>query len=108
MLTGKAKEDFEKWYDSNKANESAGSVTINSFYGQLPPSMQYGVYVDFFDSVGIMIELRIEVTTLFYFSIDIYTDVSYDSFCSDNFKTRAEARKKAVEKANEIYNKQKP
>jgi hypothetical protein len=106
MLTGKAKEDFEKWYDSNKANESAGSVTINSFYSQLPPSMQYGVYVDFFDEKGVFIEIQKEWNFWEYF-VNCYPYGYYESDLN-SCKTIAEARQKAVEKANKIYNKQKP
>lgn len=91
-LTGKAKEDFEKWYI--KSYDSV--MTITAFYN-LPFAMQWGVYVDFFDSKGIEIMLDKDFRDCWVFVIDA---TEYG-----NFSTRAEARKEAIETANEIYNK---
>ena len=99
MLTGKCKEDFEKWFITSQLK----GTKIDNFYMQYF-SMQYGVYVDFFDSVGI--ELyggRWEVETHKGFSVLIFEEGHYDLVREE---TRHEARKKAIEKANEIYNNQ--
>jgi len=67
----------------------------------LPLSMQYGVYIDFFDSVDICISINgyVTDTTIYQFQYDIAKDEDvYDAV------TRQEARAKAIEKANDIYN----
>lgn len=113
-LTGKAKEDFEKWYllDYNKKpfnmrtkceltdpTKADKAFAMNIFYKAIMPSMQYGVYVDWFDSVGIEIEIaKIQALNFWYFMIN-------DS--ADNPKqheSRPEARTAAIEKGFEIYN----
>jgi hypothetical protein len=105
-LNGKCKEDFEEWLE-HPTEELEGrcswidtlgtqSTMVNiwcvEYFNQLPFSMQYGVYIDFFDSVGF-------IRTLIQ-SEEFLQIVEYG-------KTRAEARQKAIEKANEIYNEQK-
>jgi hypothetical protein len=115
MLTGKAKEVFEEWLEISWVkfeDDGAGFYMkyIDMFY-QTPPSMQYGVYVDWFDSVGVnILEGSVE--------IDKDGNKFVILICSegDNIskgkvytalpraKTRHEARTKAIEKANEIYN----
>jgi hypothetical protein len=102
-LTGKCKEDFEKWYN-NPLVEHVGLRRLPQWFYTLTESMQYGVYVDFFDSVGIFCEDRR------YTDINMAWVVKYPNFkgMQDRFdgltKTRQEARSKAIEKANEIYN----
>jgi len=103
ILTDKAKEDFEKWF--------VESVFLNQFmwdgitapvehFNESHTSMQYGVYVDWFDSVGMDIEICVTVAGHeYYFMID---DDSDNPIMNE---TRHEARTKAIEKANEIYNK---
>jgi len=97
-LTGKCKEDFEKWLKINYTLKQ--SLIFNS----LPDSMQFGVYVDFFDSVWIEIwiepwETQNNGEFFKYFKVIIdYIEVS------DYNDSRQEARTKAIEKANEIYN----
>lgn len=99
-LTGKCKEDFEKWYkQTSKQNYINYGMFLN-----MPLVFQYGVYVDFFDSVGIFCEDRRYNTTKMAWV------VKYPNFdgVQDRFdsltKTRQEARVQAIEKANEIYN----
>tara|TARA_R110000822_G_scaffold41058_5_gene111402 strand:- start:583 stop:903 length:321 start_codon:yes stop_codon:yes gene_type:complete len=104
-LTGKCEEDFEKWYYIEFDNRSL--PYLQGFYVS-DLSVQYGVYVDFFDSLGI------------YLSVDRLFFDGYEWFCcvvnklfinTDNglpinhLKTRQEARTASIEKANEIYNK---
>jgi len=117
-LTGKCKEEFEKWYIihyedqyedcGNTPEEQRGYVELkgfpdgvlwcNGFY-DLPPSMQYGVYVDFFDSVGIYI--CIYFGDVGGYEVHIYAK-GYKNI--GTYERRQEARTKAIEKANEIYN----
>ena len=94
-LTGKCKEDFEKFRISKK-----DSYLKHCFFDELEPSMQYGVYVDFFDSVGVNISESLVFTLErhgYSFSIELYSDYEI-------YKTRPEARTSAIQKANEIYN----
>jgi len=109
-LTGKSLKDFKKWLDNEfdvdeqpirfYQDHADVETYASEHFEILPFSMQYGVLVDWFDSVGIYIEVLI---------IDIEDEVQFfydvNNFCcSENFETRPPARQKAIEKANEIYN----
>ena len=102
-LTGKCKEEFDKWFvewysDDFYYLDIQNARGVNWLY--LSDSMQYGVLVDYFDSVGVKIESVIAWRGDFFYSIDGYNMVS------EYYKTRPEARTKAIEKANEIRNQQ--
>jgi len=91
MLDGKCKEAFEKWYRvwiykrPNKRNTK--SFTYLEFFYQLPFSMQWGVLLEFFDSVD-------EENML---------DDWYDYFYHPD-KSREFAQKQAIEKENKTFN----
>ena len=116
MLTGKCKEDFEKWYLSKRKKEFSLNYLemIFSFWLQQqrlaslnafncsPFSMQYGVYVDFFDSVGIKIIIGTGFSG-YLFNYRLSITGMQDEF-DNEIESRNEARIKAIEKANEIYN----
>ena len=99
-LTGKCKVDFEKWRISKK-----DSYLKHCFFEELMPSMQYGVLIDFFDSVGIRIVIDMDFENEVYDKFVLYIEYKKHCFCSYgmNFKTRQEARTEAVKMANEIY-----
>ena len=120
-LTGKCKEEFGKWLVCGE-----GSVNFEKYYSdeygdddpylwftELPASMQYGVYVDFFDSVGIRISTDNFIDTVkdsefFMFIICDCKSRHLINHVKENtpfIKSRPEARTVAIEKANEIYNK---
>ena len=90
-LTGKCKEDFEKWYES-----------LEDFYHLdiMPENMVYGVYEDFFDSVGIDIRILENNVSSILNTDGFSQDRKYDY----SNETRQEAREQAILKANEIYN----
>ena len=101
-LTGKAKEQFEEYFYSLK-DRYFNSVEM--FY-KASDSMKWGVYVDFFDSVGVTIIVNTE-------SIDCWwADILSEDIMSPYYRvcvpmekaTRQEARTAAIEKANEIVN----
>jgi len=96
-LTGKCKKDFEKWYQLTDF-KCKTQPDIIWFY-RLSKSMQYGVYVDFFDSVEI--DICIYFGDVGGYEVHIYSK-GYKNI--GTFKKRQEARIKAIEKANEIYN----
>ena len=107
-LTGKCKEDFMDWYlDYELDNESIDTIPYSKFI-ELPHSMQYGVYVDFFDSVGIEIEISRENDLVAECIVDweymIGNNTKNICISKDTYLTRSIARTKAIEKANEIYN----
>ena len=98
-LTGKCKEDFEKWYSIEFEKRN---LPYSQGFDISDNSIKYGVYVDFFDSVGVNIWDYSTDKNKWYFSI-----LSNFRFLNNNknhFDTRNEARTEAIKKANEIYN----
>jgi len=95
---GKCKEEFKKYV------ESRDDIDLLQFEISCS-AMQYGVYVDFFDSVGIAINIdKKSYTQTCAVTINaVYLNNGKEITI---FKTRQEARTKAIEKANEIFNKQ--
>jgi len=106
-LTGKPEKDFFEWY-RNTDFKSRNQPGLALFYNYCD-SMQYGVYLDFFDSIGIMIELQVQVTPTmqggFFKCIrpSILSDGRFHNVLA-SFGTRERARTEAIKKANEIYN----
>ena len=92
-LTGKCKADFKKWYVS----------TQKYFYDidYAPNNMKYGVYVDFFVSVGLNVLMFTQDAKNYY--TNILKNGRY-LIKVGGYNTRQEAREQAIEKANEIYN----
>ncbi len=106
ILTGKCKEDFEAWGLVNnkellKYSEERYSevIDMSQLFNYLTDSMQYGLLVDFFDSVGVRVELMKHKLD------DLWGCYIEGVIQGARIKTRQEARIKAIEKAVEIYNK---
>ena len=95
-LTEKAKEQFEKWYNSNVAVENE---EVKSFL-RLPEPMQWGVIQDFADSLGYDMATA-EHMNAYMFLITHKKRIWEEMF---DFKTRQEARNAAIEKLNEKCN----
>jgi hypothetical protein len=98
-LTGKCKEDFEKWYLQWVFNEKTflslrfNSEQILENWNSLHQSEKYGVYVDFFNTKKYEgVELFDKCFSLYFYHKTI-------------FETHNDIVKQAIEKANEIYNK---
>lgn len=99
---------FEEWFNNH---DNLGEIEIqNNFYPfgikdfkELPFSMQWGVYLEFFDSKQIVIEIRIDVLeaceVVTGFNIQ-YGNLVHMSELSYN--TRAEAQQEAIKKAFSI------
>lgn len=102
MLTGKCKEDFVEWFHNSEDGvmvfESLNTGDFQPYqqFIHLPISMQYGVYVDFFDSVDLEV-VCFKFDNQFNWFIDGYEVKNYTP-------TRTEALQEAISKANEIYN----
>ena len=104
-LTGKCREEFEKWYFKDfefneEINDFDRRITLSIFYTE-KNSMQYGVYVDFFDSVELFIQIETRIFDkehpCYIYSKTVYNRVG----C---FNTRQEARTEAIKKADELRN----
>ncbi len=92
------KTDFEKWYCTHDGIIMKCGISIVLFtnFEMLPKSMQWGVYVDFFDSVGICIYIRS------YNKQSIWRG-HMQGRKTYKQKTRQEAREKALEKAIDLF-----
>ena len=105
ILTGKCREGFEKWYNSNIGKKiNVGHLSLYT----LSENMVHSVIIDYFDSVGFYILVfPSDNKDNWYFRIleeDIMSPF-YENFVSDdNHSTRQEATEKAIEKANDLIN----
>lgn len=102
-LTGKCLKDFENWASKRKEFQrqflELHLIVSNHLviFNNLPDSMKYGVYVDFFDSVSINLDT-------------ILGEVILYSYLKDDLKTnyaelkRSKIRIKRLKKANNKYN----
>jgi hypothetical protein len=114
MITGKNKEQFEKWYRNQKYNIGLFSARGSSYeelgFYDHKFEMQIGVYLAYYDSIKISIEVKpIDDWSNWMFTI-------YGEDCSAPFfqlcnsrildlNTRNEAYKEAFKKADELINK---
>lgn len=114
----KFEKDFRKYLKKQRlgithevGERQPNIVDLAKEFDKLPDSMKWGVYVDFFDSAGIRIDIDVDAPERYeqgdWFDYYIYTKTStYEN--ERPFTTRPEARKAALEKAIEIYNTNKP
>ncbi len=108
-LTGNALIAFEKWFMVKCESEGEYRhfiiTSLQLKFDNLTNSMKYGVYVDWFDSILFFItndcisDYCITIENRDY----LYEDENYREINIDE-RTRPEARTKAIEKGNEIYN----
>jgi hypothetical protein len=111
-MKGKAKEQFEEWYNENYEFVEMPSIDdsfcINTFY-ELPEAMQWGVYQDFADSIGVRITIAVFYDQMLKYTrgyeLRVNDELVFDS--GDVFETRQEARNAAIEKLNELINQNK-
>lgn len=107
-LTGKCKQDFEIWYwdliekqRPDYLRYGHGTIMLK-FYRSIP-SMQYGVYVDFFYSVGI--EIMFDKEDADTWLITLYNkDTLIEDTIRGDIYSRQEAREQTIIKTNEVYN----
>ena len=125
MLTGKCREDFEKWlynteeipvfeYQLSIDVQCGGYYDARDCFKELPLSMQFGVYVDFFESKGIVVDIdpmlnhdEEKYTEIVCFLTNIIELGKTPKFETDSYDTIEEAREQAILKANSIYNESK-
>ena len=111
MLIGKCKKEFEKWLYQWLINNTELHKEPERIQGHIdefhlnPFSMQWGVYLEFFDLKGICIELYFAgALNPFYFKVFNPEKRQYSSANYSGFLKMEEAQKAAIEKANEIFN----
>lgn len=118
-LTGKCKEEFEKWFNTDLPNEKGltddqiievriGKIEL---FNRLTFPMQIGVLQLYFDSVGIIMEIQVHTEPTMQgakfkkFRPEILVNGTFNNVGA-SFGIRERAWKQAVEKANEIRNEQ--
>lgn len=95
LLTDKTLKAFKEWI-KNYPPMYRFFVEGQYQFKDLPDSMQYGVIVDFFDSVGIILQIGKQHSgRCWLYNVGLGNEES---------DTRPKARKAAVEKANELFN----
>lgn len=92
ILTDKTLKDFTFWL----YNEHAMKIFNIEF---MKPLLFNTLIIEFFDSVGIIINITYSMGVFNYNILG-----KYPFYRADLFKTRQEATEEAIEKANEIYN----
>jgi len=113
-LTGRSLIEFEKWYREGsapcgwfyKGGDVVHSPSLAMFY-KLPESMKYGMYEEFFDGVGVTIEIWAEYTSEYEERlVEFYGILINDDLIEPHqvFKARPEARVKSIDLANERFN----
>lgn len=109
-MKGKVKELFEKWFAEYSNNSDfdvyhvCNELETDDFdlISHLPPSMQWGVMQDFYDSQGIYITMNYDWVDGPWYLWDIITADAYDEDSKGIEMTRPEARESALKKAEEI------
>jgi len=103
----KGKEEFEKWFKIDRANQlqkdfslMIGRNSLPYFYS-LPFSMQWGVRKEFFKSVDILISMVYLVSEeKWIFKLHIKTsDITWTQFVSEKYNDEETSQKAAIEKA---------
>ena len=113
ILTGKAKEDFEKWLKkqsfSNFNNYTKYIIIHNKVYTDLNELFINALIIEWFDTVGIFILPELVNISTMFFTITIFhneyrTETGKTMTELSNFKSRQEVTIEAIKKANELYN----
>tara|TARA_R110000772_G_scaffold29725_2_gene74138 strand:+ start:275 stop:616 length:342 start_codon:yes stop_codon:yes gene_type:complete len=99
-LTGKCKEEFEEWLVCGNGsinfekyyNDRHGSDNPYTWFTDLPQSMQYGVYIDFFDKI------KYEGKGFFSVVFERYYNDKTDDFNHNDIVSNS------IEQCNKFYN----
>lgn len=109
-ITGKAKEDFERWYLAKLRNRDdiVGRYFDNSllnYFWSAGDTMIQAFIVEWLDSVGIYIEVgAICIDGHAQYDYNIQENNTLNGMNGHTFSTRHEATQQAINKAIEIYN----
>ncbi len=105
MTTGKNKEQFEKWYLTLTRKERKDYIKftdaqiLRKFYRSIF-EMQIGVYLAYYDSLGLDVDVRL--SSEYFFRVWIGSN---PKSVGEGFKTRNEAYQEAFKKADQLINK---
>lgn len=109
MLDGKCKEAFENWYKwtylhplLENSSEMTLQLAMSNFYDKRFAE-QWGVYLEFFDSVGIIISIDFTLVTVI-FDRSTKDKSKWHEVYVGEYSLRSEAQAEAITKANEIFN----
>lgn len=110
ILTGKCKEKFEKWYFENHCSsnikfEDLLPYHIYDVFGWLYKqslTIQNALIIEFFDSIGVYIEIHYSSFLGNRFICIVNTNENHKVTSFQN--NRHQAIKKAIKKANDLYN----
>lgn len=106
ILTDKCKEEFESYLEKRMYSENAVVYGLSYFY-LVPFSMQWGIYQDFFESVGIDLDTYVVYKGEDYkgYSFNMMYEKGLNNYDAQSFSNdRPEARKQAIIKANDLFN----
>jgi hypothetical protein len=103
LLTGECKKAFEEWYYHKSDLPQCYDIKFDTEFYNLHPSMRWGVYQDFFDSVGIAVNANRNYSKCLPKSYGYYGSINCKSV-TNTLKSREQARTEAIKKANEIFN----
>ncbi|WP_291076389.1 MULTISPECIES: hypothetical protein [unclassified Empedobacter] len=98
ILTGKCKEKFWEWYK----NREGKTLTPKELELISEEVLQNALIIDFFDSVGIYIEIHYSSFLGNRFLCIVNTNENHKVTSFQN--NRHQAIKKAIKKANDLYN----
>jgi len=98
-LTGDCKKKFEKWINSYSIIDN-NKVMFYIDFEQLNESCKYGVYIDFFESIGVFVTVINNIDSEPFYTISTIGN----EITSGILNTRTEARKHSILKANELTN----
>lgn len=106
ILTGKCREDFNKWnYDNDFGYIDNEPTSLVVHFEDLDDNLKNTVIIEFFDNVGIIINVGgVLQNGIYSFSFDIQENNTLNGIDEDGLSTRQEATTEAIKKANEIYN----
>lgn len=117
MVTGKNKEQFKKYlYDYyvleyGKAEDLLGYAEMIDWvkmFDVLPFEMQIGVYLAYYDSLGMKVYTMGSISENNKWSWSIWKNGDFEELIEEyNFTTRNEAYKAAFKKADELLNQNK-
>ena len=102
MFTGKNKEDFEKWFTTWYCT-GLDLLSLEEFY-LLPDVMQQGVYLEYLDSVGLIVERQTYYSRMAIW--DYRTDEPSEEILIDctYCENQQEAFKEVFKKSDELIN----
>lgn len=122
ILTGRAKEDFLKWFDNYSQEHHHKEWLENDLYLDevyLPSTILHALIIEWFDSVGYHIGIDPHIgggVDVYYAKIVyrmpnfidtwVYVENTMYNPIELHFESRQQATKQAILKANEIYNEQ--